>query len=187
MNKTFLRNTLRQKRRSLSHFKRTRSALSLAKQLQLSGLFEKGRHIAFYFANDGEINPDQAIKFARKIGVKTYLPEVNKNNLLEFRHNSFACKLKQNHYNISEPLTNSIVSEKLNAICIPLVAFDNQGNRLGMGGGYYDRLMQPLYAKTSRPLFIGLAYDFQEVNVLPTDTWDRPLDIIVTETRVLLC
>ena len=69
-------------------------------------------------------------------------------------------------------------------LIVPLVAFDARGNRLGYGGGFYDRTLERLRAK--RPtLAIGFAFDAQEADALPLEPTDQPLDLIVTESRVL--
>ncbi|MCR5084132.1 MAG: 5-formyltetrahydrofolate cyclo-ligase [Succinivibrionaceae bacterium] len=86
-------------------------------------------------------------------------------------------------FSIPEPpaLPENLVEPGLiEAILVPLVAFDPQGNRLGMGGGYYDRLLKRL---SGNCLIIGLAHDFQMVSALHPERWDMPLDEIVTPTR----
>ncbi|MFC4671599.1 5-formyltetrahydrofolate cyclo-ligase [Seohaeicola nanhaiensis] len=69
-------------------------------------------------------------------------------------------------------------------LIVPLVAFDAHGNRLGYGGGFYDRTLEELRARRPR-LAIGFAFDAQEAGSLPLEVTDQPLDMIVTETRVL--
>jgi 5-formyltetrahydrofolate cyclo-ligase len=70
----------------------------------------------------------------------------------------------------------------LDVLVMPLVAFDRRGTRLGMGGGYFDRA---LAGAASRPLRVGVGFDFQEVNEIPAEPWDVPLALIVTDRRVL--
>lgn len=97
--------------------------------------------------------------------------------------------LHPNRYGINEPKdTPSIDTETLDIILTPLVAFDRQGHRLGMGGGYYDRTFSFLLnqADIPRPKLIGLAYACQEVPSLSPDPWDVPLHGVVTERKIVI-
>ncbi len=76
-----------------------------------------------------------------------------------------------------------VEDESIDVVLLPLVGFDAQGNRLGMGGGYYDRLLKRL---TARTLLIGIAYDFQEVRSINAKEWDMPVDEVITPTRHLV-
>ena len=72
---------------------------------------------------------------------------------------------------------------QLDIVLLPLLAFDDRGNRLGMGGGYYDRLFASrLHRKTKQPLRVGLAFDCQQAERLPMQAWDVPLHAVVTES-----
>ena len=77
-----------------------------------------------------------------------------------------------------------IPTNQLDIICTPLVAFDKQGHRLGMGGGYYDRTLAPWFHYKSGPKPIGLAHSCQEVEQLPVESWDVPLPKIVTPKQI---
>ncbi len=96
--------------------------------------------------------------------------------------------MKANRYGIFEPELNCShicpVAE-LDFILTPLVAFDSQGNRLGMGGGYYDRTLAQIPDNAvKKPVLIGIAHQCQEVDALPIASWDVPLDYIVTPERI---
>lgn len=77
----------------------------------------------------------------------------------------------------------AIPTTKFDAIIVPVLGFDEAGNRLGMGGGWYDRFL----AGQAKALKIGLAFECQKVSLLPTETHDQPLDVIVTETAIYRC
>lgn len=82
-----------------------------------------------------------------------------------------------NLYGIPEPITGTLIApEKLNLLLIPLVAFDTEKYRLGMGKGYYDRYLQQTPNTVYR---LGLAYDFQQIDALPHPAWEQPLDDIL--------
>lgn len=96
--------------------------------------------------------------------------------------------MTHNRYGILEPQLNcSHVSPvaQLDMILMPLVAFDSKGNRLGMGGGFYDRTLAHLPKnKAQRPTLIGIAHQCQFVDALPVASWDIPLDYIITDERI---
>ncbi|WP_334064378.1 5-formyltetrahydrofolate cyclo-ligase [Alteromonas genovensis] len=96
--------------------------------------------------------------------------------------------LVKNKYNIDEPelaCPNVVPTSNIDVILMPLVGFDSKGNRLGMGGGYYDRTLAFTQFTQQKPILIGIAHDEQEVETLPFEPWDIPLDIIVTPKRIL--
>lgn len=163
------------------------AASQLAQQLNVCGIFSRRAKIAFYLANDGEIDPRCGIELARKLGVHIYLPAIERDQGLSFRKLGMFSPLKTNKFGIQEVHSQALASEKLDAILLPLVAFDRRGNRLGMGGGYYDRELGRLRVKDRRPLFIGLAYSQQELHLIKTDSWDVALDLVVTEREVIVC
>ena len=95
-------------------------------------------------------------------------------------------KLVANRFGIPEPphrRGNTLSAKQLDVIFLPLVGFDAAGNRLGMGGGFYDRTLSQLPAR-NRPLLAGLAHDVQRVDKLPVQRWDIPLDAVVTDRRI---
>lgn len=92
--------------------------------------------------------------------------------------------MRPNRFGIEEvdALPNyAIKVSEIDLVLLPLVAFDQSGNRLGMGGGFYDATFTHLKSKKTKPLFIGLAYQSQLVENLPSDPWDLPLDGVCTE------
>jgi 5-formyltetrahydrofolate cyclo-ligase len=96
-------------------------------------------------------------------------------------------KLKKNHFGIFEPdfrNTACMPANRLSLVLLPLVAFDTYGNRMGMGGGYYDRAFE-FKRNTLRnsPKLIGLAHELQKQAQLLTEPWDIPLFSIVTDQR----
>ncbi|HMW72245.1 MAG TPA: 5-formyltetrahydrofolate cyclo-ligase, partial [Cellvibrionaceae bacterium] len=82
------------------------------------------------------------------------------------------------------PGAGAIALHRLDIVALPLVGFDGLGNRLGMGGGFYDRALQ---ARGRRPLLVGLAHAGQQLARLPVEPWDVPLDWIATDRRLLRC
>lgn len=155
------------------------------KTININHIYQS-KHIGIYFPFDGEINTNLLIKTLLVMKKHIYLPilPISNTQCLLFSEYTLSTPLKRNRFNIYEPLnTDSFVSIKsLDIIFIPLVAFDEYGNRLGMGGGFYDRTLQkyPKYQFSYIP--IGLAYDFQKIpkQFLPIEQWDIKLSEIIT-------
>ena len=110
------------------------------------------------------------------------LPVIKKNCQMDFYPWSFSGPLKINKYGIPEPETKDIVYPDI--ILIPLVAFDKNLNRLGYGGGYYDRLIAKL-SKKKKIMKIGLAFPFQKIDKVPINVYDQKLDYIVTNKYIM--
>ena len=101
---------------------------------------------------------------------------------MDFYEWSFDDPLKINQYGIPEPNSKKLIYPDV--ILVPLVAFDKNLNRLGYGAGFYDRLIQSL-KKRKKIITIGLAFDFQEVYLIPISKYDQKLDYIVTNKKIL--
>ena len=110
------------------------------------------------------------------------LPVIKKNFQMDFYPWSFSEPLKINRYGIPEPETKKIVYPDV--LLIPLLAFDKNLNRLGYGGGYYDRLIKKL-SKKKNIIKIGLAFSIQEINKVPINRYDQKLDYIVTNKHII--
>lgn len=186
-----LRTTLRQRRRSLSTQQQQQAAADISQRLDRLWAFKRARRIAYYLANDGEISPQAAIDQAGVSGRHVYLPVLHplKFNRLYFASHRNQPRLGLNRFGIAEPLLgkNPVAPIwTLDIILLPLVAFDRHGNRMGMGGGFYDRTLAQLTNSTmKRPLLIGLAHHCQEVGQLQAQSWDIPLDIIATDKELI--
>ena len=184
-----LRAKIRKQRRSLSHSQQRKASVNLFKQLTQSKLLLKHQHIALYLGNDGELNPQLLIQQLWKQKKHAYLPIIHPlyHNRLCFclvRPNS---KFNKNKFGILEPdfkFSKRFPVKSLSLVLMPLVAFDKTGNRMGMGGGFYDRsFAYKAVSKHSRPALIGLAHAFQEQECLPIEKWDIPLDGVLTDLK----
>ncbi len=188
LDKQTLRQQLRERRRQLGAAEQREASLRLDVQLRQQPAFANARHIAFYLANDGEISPRPSLRRLARQYRQCYLPCLNGQALL-FRRYRPGQTLQRNRYGIPEPSNrrgNQRPVEALDIILLPLVGFDRSGNRLGMGGGFYDRSLAQLKQRPRqhRPLLIGLAHECQRVNQLPVQSWDIPLDGIATDRGV---
>jgi 5-formyltetrahydrofolate cyclo-ligase len=191
--KSDLRRTLRAKRQSLSAEDQKLAARSLAANVAGTRLFLVSRRIACYLPNDGEIDTGRVIEHIRRLRKILYLPVLSPlaHDRLWFAEAAPKTKLVSNRFGIPEPAVparNLVRAQELDLILMPLVGFDDHGNRLGMGGGFYDRSLEFLRHRTRwrKPQVLGIAYDFQRVNGLTPDTWDIPLQGVITDRAVYL-
>jgi 5-formyltetrahydrofolate cyclo-ligase len=185
-----IRKQLRSARRALSPAQQKSAAAGLAKQLRHFLPVLRSKHIAFYLPNDGEIDPRPLISFLERCGKQCYLPRLHADgsNRVWFVRYRSGEKLSDNRFGIPEPRVQNqqLPAWAIQTVLMPLVGFDRNGNRLGMGGGFYDRTFAFKHQRPhSRPLLIGLAHSVQEVAALPTESWDMPLDMIATEKDLL--
>ena len=185
-----LRTKLRAARRRLSPHQQRLAAIALSRRLHRDPNFRRARHIAFYLANDGEI--DLLPLLRRQTGNKTfYLPLLSESRrpweatrLLFQPWDPSDKTLTKNRYGIFEPAYTPRklkAANMLDLVLLPLVGFDQQGNRLGMGKGYYDRTFARRSGSWRQPKLLGIAHACQEVTSLPHAEWDVPLDGVVTD------
>ncbi len=169
------------------------AALQLTKILACCPEFIRAKRIAFYLPNDGEISPLHALHQAWKMRKQTFLPAITQyggrgKNSMQFVRYRRQDPLYLGAWGLSEPKKNHrIVSlHSLDLILVPLVAFDFKGNRLGRGGGYYDRyLAQSRNSHCKKPFLLGLAHQCQQAESLPINDWDIPLQAIATDKKLI--
>jgi len=138
----------------------------------------KGKIIGGYYPYNHEIDIIEILKNFEKKKYSISLPKIKKNYQMNFYSWSFKDPLQVNKYGIPEPISNKIVYPDI--LLIPLVAFDKNLNRLGYGGGFYDRYIAKL-KKNKKVFKIGFAYSFQKVKKIPISKFDIKLDLIITE------
>ncbi len=178
---------MRARRRGLSPLERSVRAQRVARRLATAAIFLRSRRIAAYLAHDGELDPAPLLRRAWAMGKRCYLPVLKPNPFsgLWFAHYEPGDPLRPNRFRIPEPSRfrqRCTPPWGLDLVLVPLVAFDPSGNRLGMGGGYYDRTFDyRRKRRCKRPQLIGVAYEFQKVETLPQKPWDIPLDAILTD------
>ncbi|AMJ76485.1 5-formyltetrahydrofolate cyclo-ligase [Alteromonas stellipolaris] len=189
-----LRKTLRALRNGLSDSQHQRASLTVRDNLLSLPDIMSASSIACYLPNDGEVDlrPFMHACWAlnNASALHTSLPVLHpvcKGHLLFLRY-SEKTAMRVNKYNIEEPILachDVIPTFQHQVILMPLVGFDANGNRLGMGGGYYDRTLASIQTQTLRPKLIGIAHDCQQVDELPVQPWDIPVNAIVTPTQQL--
>ncbi|HAE70416.1 MAG TPA: 5-formyltetrahydrofolate cyclo-ligase [Gammaproteobacteria bacterium] len=179
-----LRQSIRIQRRLISSSDREKFAKQLLSQIQKLANFQHGQKIALYLPNDGEIDTKYIQNFLKNRGFSIYLPILVGKSL---KFAKVGKNFRKNRFGINEPISTQILNaNQLNTLFMPLVGFDQFKNRIGMGGGFYDRTLS--FKKRQQgyknPKLYGLAFDCQEVAKLNTKPWDVPLDAVVTPTTI---
>ncbi|MCP4043820.1 MAG: 5-formyltetrahydrofolate cyclo-ligase [Gammaproteobacteria bacterium] len=180
-----IRRQMRHRRRGLPARERIGLARQLARRTSALTPIQHRQRIAVYLPNDGEMDLTPLIHRLWKNGKECFLPVLNRDRLW-FMPYTGKTPLTPNRFGIPEPLLPAhrrCRPAALDLVLAPLVAFDGSGNRLGMGGGYYDRTFAFLTSRNhwKRPLIIGVAYEFQRMEHLSPHSLDVPLGGIITE------
>ncbi|CDG18680.1 5-formyltetrahydrofolate cyclo-ligase [Xenorhabdus doucetiae] len=182
-----IRKKNRQRRQSLSREQQQQFARQAVRQVMAHPKIQQADNIALYLSFDGELDTRPLIQQLWQQNKQVYLPILHpfsRNHLLFLRY----CPdtpLVRNCFNIEEPqldVRQVLPISELDIMFIPLVAFDGTGQRLGMGGGFYDRTLAKWQQQHFYP--IGLAHNFQLVEKLPSASWDIPLPEIITPEKV---
>jgi len=187
--RTQLRRRMRQRRRSLSTLEQRIAANRLAAQVRGIQAFNRAKRVAVYLASDGEISLTPLIELCWELGKSVYLPVLHpvRHNRLWFTPYTPGTRLTHNRYKILEPALKrpGAPAWAIDLVLMPLVAFDAEGNRMGMGGGYYDRTFAFTLQRwgLKGPKLIGMAHDFQRVERLSLAAWDVPLKGVVTDQK----
>ena len=187
--KSQLRRQLRQQRRNLSPEALQCASIALSDHLARLNHFQRARHIGLYWPMQGEISPLPLMQHPIAVNKHFYLPVLAGPFARSLRFAPFNphVAMRSNRFRIPEPQVpprHQRSVRELDLLILPLVAFDAEGYRLGMGGGFYDRSLAHLPHRRSwrRPRLIGVGHAFQEVPRVPKEPWDIPLGIICTET-----
>ncbi|MBP0940157.1 5-formyltetrahydrofolate cyclo-ligase [Pseudomonas alliivorans] len=185
-----LRRQLRKARRSLTRSQQREAARGLYRQLAQHPLFRRARHVSLYLPMDGEIDPRLLLRAAQRRGKATYLPVLNAwpRTRMVFQRVRPGETFRPNRFRIPEPRINRAKQRRiwaLDLVLMPLVGFDDEGGRLGMGGGFYDRSLAYRARRSTwrKPVLLGLAHECQKVERLAQASWDVPLQGTVSDKR----
>ena len=140
------------------------------------------KNVGCYYPSNYEIDDLDILNLLEKKNFKVSLPIIKKDNQMNFYSWSRNDPLKINKFGIPEPVSSKILYPDI--LLVPLVAYDSSLNRLGYGGGYYDRYIEKL-DKIKKVIKIGLAFSFQKISSIPTNQYDKRLDFIITEKDIL--
>jgi len=146
------------------------------------GKINRKKIIGGYYPVNSEVDDLELLKQFEKNKINISLPVIKKKFQMDFYKWSFSDPLKINKYGIPEPEMKNIVYPDI--LLIPMVAFDKNLNRLGYGGGYYDRLIKKLLKK-KKIIKIGLALSIQKIDKVPINVHDQKLDYIITNKYIV--
>jgi len=187
--KKSIRQQVRLLRNQISNEQARLAAESLPLRLKVHTNYAEAKRVACFISFDGEINTQPLIDMILRDKGVCFLPKLrpNKPNRLWFMPYTANSQLVNNQYGIPEvdlAVNHALAVSDLELLLIPLVAFDTQGNRLGMGGGFYDATLahftSPTKLTQQRPNCVGIAFELQKVTQIPSQRWDVPLDGILT-------
>ena len=178
------------KRKEINIGFRALASIAAAQHLLAHPLFKLSERIACYYPYQDEFDSLFIMEMIWMQNKKCYLPVISKENkLIHFALYHSGDKLRPNQYSIYEPvhLNNSIPPNELDMVIVPLLSFDKMGHRLGTGGGYYDHTFSYLLnLKKEANRLVGLGFSNQKADqLLPTDSWDVPIQSIITEKEIM--
>lgn len=183
-----LRKQLRKQRRSLSIFQQKQAEQATFNRLIRLPEFKHAQHIGVYLHAFGEIHTSKIIEYCFEHGKAVYLPLIcNMNQRLQWvrisQHQFRTRRFAPHRLGMREPMhSRGLHISRLNLVLMPLLACDNLGTRIGMGGGFYDKT---LATAVQQPFRLGLAHEFQRYDgYLKREKWDQPLDALLTPPHI---
>lgn len=181
MHKKELRSLIREKRKSIPLDRKKELDTIIQKSIISQPKFKSSHIIMTYVALNEEVSTDLLIEEAFREGKRIVVPYCNENSKIGLAEICSLEELKVGAFGIREPLEicrDNIREELIDLVIVPGVAFDKEGNRLGMGKGFYDRFLQ---TAKSHSYWIAPTYECQMVESIPLEEHDLPVDMIVTE------
>lgn len=156
--------------------RKAKNKLIFNKIIQLK-LFKKAENIFTYVSKEAEVDTKNLINYALKKGKKIFVPKINlKNNKIEIYKITSLKELQKGSYDIDEPSHNKSKRKTFDIIFIPGIAFDINNNRLGRGGGFFDKFLRNI-----KGIKIGLCFQEQLLDKLPVEKHDIKMDIIISD------
>ena len=180
MNKSQIRNNIIKFRKKQFDKKLKIDSVKFISFLKINVLNSK--NVGGYYPSNYEIDDLDILDLLEKKKFKVSLPIIKKDNQMNFYSWSRNHPLKINKFGIPEPVSSKVFYPDI--LLVPLVAYDSRLNRLGYGGGYYDRYIEKI-EKIKKVTKIGLAFSFQRISSIPIDQYDKKLNFIVTEKEIL--
>lgn len=183
MDKKFIRKSNLKIRDSISNEIRSAASKTICTSLINLETYKKSQKIALYMATRNEVDTQYIWQNAILNNKQCYFPKITNEHSMIFLPGNKLNNFTKNKWGIFEPDTEYIQAipiQQLDIIILPIVAFDKLGHRIGMGKGFFDRALENNQSST----LIGVAYEFQKLPFINSETWDIKLDIIVTEMAV---
>jgi len=170
----------------MSESNRHTASLKIAHKVVHSASFRRSRIVGCYLPMDDEVDTWPIIARAWRMKKRVFVPIIAQHDEILFREVSANCDLVHSRFGIYQPLDGKLLTPRgLDIVIAPLVAFDAELHRIGMGGGYYDRAFSFLGHRNVyfKPKLIGLAFDCQRIEKISPNPWDIPVFQVITERR----
>jgi len=180
-----LRRSSRAARVAMTDAERKTASGKIVKTVIHSSWFQRAKLLACYLPTHEEVDTWLLIERAWRMKKRTFAPVINKKHVMQFCEISPQSKLFQNQYGLSEPREGELIAPcELDLVITPLVSFDNDGNRIGMGGGYFDRTFSFLKHRKHllHPKLVGVAFACQRVEKITANPWDIRVFRVIDET-----
>ncbi|MHB0981910.1 MAG: 5-formyltetrahydrofolate cyclo-ligase [Thiobacillus sp.] len=188
MNKYTLRRQLKAARNAFTPAERRKAARASLRLALRHGLLLRSQRIGFYLPQGGEFDVHPLLNQALWMHRACYLPMLpRRGRVMQFGRVGRNTRMAPNRFGIPEPIdAKPLRARQLDLLLMPLVGFDLEGNRLGMGGGFYDATLAFMRHRRvwRKPRLVGVAYECQQVDTLPHEPWDMPLDAVLTERQL---
>lgn len=178
--KKHIRNLIQNKRNLLSDKEISDMSLKIADYIINMKEFKEADNILTYVSFRSEVKTDYIIENAFELGKKVFVPKVIGKNMIFVKIESFK-ELTQGYMGIREPVSSDEADIKEGFMCMPGMVFDNECNRIGYGGGFYDRYL----SKDNEFIKAALCYDFQILEEIPHEPHDLKPDYVISEKRVI--
>ena len=159
----------------MSPEERARASEEICNRVISSGIFFSSHSIGCYLPTIDEVDTRSIIERGWRANKRIFVPVLRKGRQMSFREISPDTPLQMNAYGVWEPLTGEVMSPgRLDIAIAPTVAYDDDNNRIGMGGGYFDRCFSYLRHRKNwlRPKLIGVAFQCQKVEKISPNAWD---------------
>lgn len=159
---------------------------AVAERVEALPEYKAAKNVVFYASKGNEVDTRKLMERAMAAGKKCSLPAVDDvvHRLIMYRVEALE-PLRPGYKGILEPERREVSKDEAELVFVPGLAFDANGTRLGMGGGFYDRYLAGLREQKSKATLVGLAFDFQVVEVVPSEAHDERVHVVVTPTRLL--
>lgn len=183
MGKTAIRKKFLTERNMLNNEDRILKSISIKEKLLSLPGYKRAKVVMFYSTIKSEVMTNEMIESAilsgkKKIGVPKTFTKEKKIKCIEINEDSI---FEKGEFGIPEPVEGEVILKKdIDLIIIPAIAFDFYGNRLGYGGGYYDKFLNG-----TKALKVGVGFDSQLTDKLPVEKHDVKVDVIITEKRIV--
>jgi len=182
--KSQLRLYYRQKRNIFTGTKKAKADSSIARKIIDLPIFQKSTTIGVYVSIPEEVDTHGLLIYGFNTDKTIAVPKILPRPIMTFFKIGSFDDLKTHPFGILEPNEGlaEVPINQIELVVVPGIAFDRKGYRLGYGGGYTDWLFSQ-----SSAYKIGIAYSFQVVEKLPRKTYDRPVDLVITEKELIEC